>query len=332
MPLFDSLFGKPDLDKMLEKKDYRGLIHALKSKDTTFRRQAAQALGKAAASMFGTNPDGMLDLALVRLMGVKESNAADALFGLSASNYHLEAAKGLLELTADADGEVRQAAVEALGRVALAANNPDVAQAVTPLVISIYQIDADLRVRLAAATALEWLSASLAYGLRSQDRDKAAQYALTLRDVGEPAVKALIRCLGNRAIAADAALALVDIGQPALPAVLGALKNGATEVYATLVLERMGDTALEPLIDTIRADGNIVIMGGIALRGILKDNSGRLYVLAGDDSENLRCAALVALGEVPTAEAEDCIQSALQDVSPKVVDIAGQVLTERHKK
>jgi HEAT repeat protein len=99
-----------------------------------------------------------------------------------------------------------------------------------------------------------------------------------------------------------------------------------------LVVERMGLAALEPLIDTIRGDGNVVIMGGIALRDLLKDNPDRLYSLAGDESENLRCAALVALGDVPTAEAEDWIKIALEDPSLKVQDIAKQVLEERNKK
>jgi HEAT repeat protein len=168
--------------------------------------------------------------------------------------------------------------------------------------------------------------------MSSPDRDKSAKYALILRDVGAPAVNALVHSLANRALAADATLALVDIGQPALPAVLEGLKNGATQLYATLVLERMGAIALQPLLDTIRTDGNVAIMGGIALRGILKDEPNRLYQLAGDESENLRSAALVALGEVPTAEAEDCIQASLDDPSPSVQDIARQVLEERKKK
>lgn len=46
MGIFDIFKGKPDIEKMKERKDVKGLINTLKDEDSSVRSNAASALGE----------------------------------------------------------------------------------------------------------------------------------------------------------------------------------------------------------------------------------------------------------------------------------------------
>lgn len=136
------LFGPPNIDRLKAKKDVYGLIQALKHRDSSLSRAAAEALGELKDTRAA---DGLL-AALNHPDPRVRSAAATALGKIHVPSIpDLRVVKPLILLLNESDVEVRSAAATALGRI-------KDTSAVEPLILLLGEKDVELR--RAAATAL----------------------------------------------------------------------------------------------------------------------------------------------------------------------------------
>ncbi len=264
MGIFDRLF-KPNVERLREKKNVKGLIKALRHKDWHVREEAAWALGgigdaravepliqalmdeysvvrKGAAWAFGKIGDKRAVKHLIKALKDENSDvrekAAEALgkIGDTRAVEHLFQA-----LKDDKDWDVRGKAAEALGEI----GEP----AVEPLIQALK--DEDSGVREKAAVALGKM------GWKPGDDTERAYYLVAMQkwselpELGEPAVEPLIQALkdGYSDVRERAAWALVKIGEPAVEPLIQALKDEDSDVRwrAAWALDEMG---WEPRDDT----------------------------------------------------------------------------------
>ncbi|HKI35888.1 MAG TPA: HEAT repeat domain-containing protein [Gemmataceae bacterium] len=195
------------------------LVLALKSKDATTRRKAANALGLAGADAKTAVP------ALVEAL--KDGDPQVRRYAASALAAIGPPAVAPLLKTAEggADRQVRSLAYLALGEV-----RPADGDALRGLVRALKDPEKDIRA--AAASALARLGVVAVPPLRQALKDKDASAALALGQIGPPAVNAAIPDLvtalkdDDKELRVAAHHALVRIGAPAVPA-LSAVLRGA---------------------------------------------------------------------------------------------------------
>jgi len=294
----------PNIEKMKQKKDVKGLIKALKNKDVS--EEAAEALGK-----------------------LGDAQAVEPLIAVLKDGGYLlykAAAKALGEL---GDARAVKPLINALKNkdkrdiVASALGELGDAQAVKPL-IEILQ-DRDMRdnyrqVSTALAKlgepAVEPLIAMVEYKVTDVKQGMAAMDALG--EIGDPrAVEPLIAAFGphyswgTKTIAA----AIVKLGEPAVKPLINALKNGDKPVRegAALTLGEIGDSrAVEPLVAALydrptssNATRALVKLGEVAV--------APLVACLQHDNKFVREDAAFALGEIGDTRALDPLIDALKD-------------------
>jgi hypothetical protein len=177
MRLKISSASKPDITKLVERKDFRGLIKALRNSDVTIQWQAAYALGK----MGQEGVDHLLDALSHKNREVK-LGAIEALGEIKDPR----AVPLLIDLLKDESVEVRWAAAIALGEIGDR-------RAIQPLVTSLG--DADRYARFGAAISLENLH------WKPENDTEKAYFLLGKQDwdelgkMGEAAIKPLNQAL-----------------------------------------------------------------------------------------------------------------------------------------
>jgi HEAT repeat protein len=171
---------KPDIAALKEKKDYKGLISALKHPDFDTQWQAAEALGKMGSP------------AVEHLIASLHHPSREVRLGIIEALGEIQdyrAVPTLLHLLKDESGEVRWATALALGEI----GDP---RALQPVILSL--LDPDKYVRYGAALALEkigWepksLSEKVYYHLGLQEWDQ-------ITALGPEAVEPLLPVLRDR--------------------------------------------------------------------------------------------------------------------------------------
>lgn len=186
MGIFD-LFGPPNVEKMLAKKDIEGLIKALRHKEANVRAKAAKALGNV-GDMRAVEP---LITALNDNDSRVEKATTEALLKIGSP-----AVEPLLITLRDTEKSVRKAAAKVLG-------NLRDARAVMPLINALN--DKDWDVCKCAAKALESSGDQNALGnliryylsivLNNDDFEKREYATIKLAKIGMPAFEALTTIL-----------------------------------------------------------------------------------------------------------------------------------------
>ncbi len=213
------LFGPPNVEKLKEKKDVKGLINALGyGKDYKVRSAAAQALGEI-------RDHHAVEPLITALKDKNNDVCTDAARALGEIGDP-RAEDGLIAAINSISRYTRTAAVEALGRIG------DL-RAVEPLVTTLGDVAGN--VRDAAAKALGNL------GWKPSSDEKGAQYHIARRewnicvDLGQAAVLPLVAALKDKDLQQDAEEALGQIGQPAVQSLVAACKDNDWELRKAAV-------------------------------------------------------------------------------------------------
>lgn len=265
------------------------LLRALKDGQREVRTAAVEALGKLGEPAL--NP--LLEAARGDDAVVRQG--ADRALGRLAEKFAGD--------LASEDKGVREAAVTALGRI----GRPDKVQAILPLLR-----DAEPKVRLAAARALERLPAQAARpALKSRMREEAEDEGVRLA----------------------AAVALGKLGDPAafefLIAAL-ASEDSTLRVTAAAALAEMGERAAGSLRQALQHENALVRWGAAQALGAIGDKKavGPLLRCLKDPESAVRAAAILSLGRLGQAEAVEPLLHQLGDASALVRWSAAWALEE----
>ena len=311
------LFGPPDVCKLRNKRDVKGLINALRyQKDSYVRGAAAEALGEIGdaravrpliAALKDRDVHGWVINALgligdaravkpliAEIDGDGRENVATALGKIGAP-----AVESLLAVLQDSRKEVRQAASRALGEIG------DV-RAVEPLIALLCDEDEDEKLRKSATAALG--------------------------KIGDArAVEPLIAVLKDRTyrVHDEAEYALGQIGAPAVESLLTMLKDSNREVRraAARTLGRTGDVRAVELLIALLQDQELrrAAIFGLGHMGDARAVEPLIAVLRDADSI-VREFAARALGQIGDARAVEPLIVALEDNAATVVEAATMAL------
>jgi len=291
MGIFDRLF-KPNVERLREKKDVKGLIKALRHEDV--RKEAAEALvniGEPAVEpLIQALKDEYSDVReeAARALGrIGDKRAVEPLIQALKDNIDVQrraawalrkigepAVEPLIQALKDEDWYVRWRAAWALDEMGWEPGDdtekvyyliakqewselPELGEpAVEPLIQALKDEYSDVRWR--AAWALDEM------GWEPGDDTEKVYYLIAkqewseLPELGEPAVEPLIQALKDEYsdVRESAAEALAKIGEPAVEPLIQALKkyiNSDVRMRAARALGKIGDKrAVEPLIQALK--------------------------------------------------------------------------------
>ena len=179
---FSALFKpkKPDIESLAAKKDIRGLIRALRSRDIDVQLDAAKALGSL-------GPDAIGDL--LSALSTRDKSVKLGIIGALAEIRSPETVGPLIATLSNENSEVRWQAALALGEIGDPAATSALKSALS---------DPDKYVRYASAVSLKSI------GWRPDDADERARYLAATLDwaaigqIGRPAVPVLAGLLRDR--------------------------------------------------------------------------------------------------------------------------------------
>ena len=274
------LFGPPNVDKLLAKRDVDKLIKALGYKDASVRKSAAEALGSIGdaravepLSSVLSDEDLMVAAAARDALIMIGAPAVEPVLGVlkeGDEEARKRAAAALSKIGAPAvesplaalksdDNVVRRTAVEALGKMGIPA-------VVEPLLAALK--DEDKAVRKSAVEALGELGDAqavepLCSALKDEDRDVRFGAATALGKIGDArAMEPLLVALkdDDKAVRKRAADALGKIGEPAVEPLLVALKDDdmGVQQQAQYALGKIGEPAMESLLAALKDDSFVV--------------------------------------------------------------------------
>lgn len=320
---------KPDIDKMENKKNAKGLIKALKHKESWIRIAAVNALGRI-EDLRAVEP-------LIQALEVADSSyfraaTVSALGKLGDARavpsliQALQDEGNVIVKAATALGQIGKPAVESLiqameevdssfgrGHAAKTLGRIGDAKAVDPL-LHVFTNDKNNYVRGEAARALGEIGntkafAPLLQALNDTDDEIRVAAARALGEMGDArAVTPLLRALNDKdnKIRIAAAVALGDIGDgravESLIQLLGHYKLGEP---AAMALGKIGEPAVGPLIQVIKHDKRIGPLNhaSLALRRIRDVKAVEPLVQALQDyNDKVRKAAAEALGKIKRSE------------------------------
>jgi len=216
----------------------------------------------------------------------------------------------LISALKDEDGNVRRAAVEALGEF----KDP---RAVEPLISALE--DEDWHIRLAAEAALEEINPK--WRETEEAKRKVPEFISALKDKD-----------GN--VRYRAAEALGELKDPrAVEPLISALKdeNGSVRSAAVWVLGELKDPrAVEPLISALKDENWSVRRAAAVALGELKDPRAVETLISAlkDEFGSVREAAAVALGELKDPRVVETLISALKDEFGSVREAAAGALNK----
>jgi len=292
MGIFDRLF-KPNVERLREKKDVKGLIKALRHEDV--RKEAAEALVNIGEPAVEPLIQALKD----EYSDVREE-AARALGRIGDKR----AVEPLIQALKD-NIDVQRRAAWALRKI----GEP----AVEPLIQALK--DEDWYVRWRAAWALDEM------GWEPGDDTEKVYYLIAkqewseLPELGEPAVEPLIQALKDEYsdVRESAAEALAKIGEPAVEPLIQALKkyiNSDVRMRAARALGKIGDKrAVEPLIQALKDEDWHVQEEAAEALGEIGDKRAvepLIQALKDEDVEYVRAeaaGALVKIGDKRAVEA-----------------------------
>ena len=155
----------------------------------------------------------------------------------------------------------------------------------------------------------------LTKAIRHQNPGIRGRAALALGEIGEPAVRPLIRALGepDQDVRWLAGLTLGKIGSPAIPYLIRALSEDDRDLrwHASRILAGIGRPAVAPLLPLLRErDSDVQWHSAFALSRIGDPAVGPLILLLKDADWSVRARVAWALGEIRDRRAiEPLIQS-----------------------
>ncbi|HUH79344.1 MAG TPA: HEAT repeat domain-containing protein, partial [Methanoregula sp.] len=221
MPVFSFFGQEPDTDAMAKNGDIRGLVRALRSRNSGVQTRAAKALG--------TLGPGAVDT-LILALKTKNRTVKLGIIGALSRIGDPRAVGPLVAALADENSEVRWQAAIALGEIGDGAATEPLGNALR---------DPDKYVRFGAAISLSRL------GWKPQDPAERAYYFAgmqewkAVREIGRPAVPALkgLLCDHDSAVRVKAVELLGSIGdEEAVPALMQSLGDENRDVRWGTVL------------------------------------------------------------------------------------------------
>ena len=259
------LFGHPNVEKMLKKKDVKGLVKALTyKKNAVVRKEAAQALGKMG------DPQTLDSLIACLSDGIWKHDVEVVVKALIEIGDP-QAIKPLVAALKDSNKDAKKVIAEALGEFGDA-------QAVDPLIAIVK--DSDNEVKVVAVEALGKIGDPLAaealvVTLKNEVwRVLRAATADALGKIGAPSVNPLLELVenGNYSEREAAGKALVKIGSPATKPLIGKLgvKSLIVRKMASKLLGEIGDPeALTPLMKILKDRRKQKTLRVSAARGLI---------------------------------------------------------------
>jgi len=312
--VFDSIL-KINVEEMKAKKDVEGLIQALKNKRNVYiRRDAASALGDTGDAR-AIDP-------LVESLGDPNKDVRNAAVeAIGKLGGDPRAVELLLDFLKDKRSIIREEAASALGKVGHK-------NAVDPLIQALK--DESWLVRQNAATSLGMIPDARAVEpliqvLKDEDKDIRQIAVSALGNIGDArATEALIQTLKDedKDIRQTAASALGNTGDAkAVEALIQTLKDESARVRYQAVesLEKIGDSrAVEPLIQALKDKGWIETAVETPPKGKLLDSFIEIGKKEKPSSPNsnkawVRQKAIEALAKLGDARAVAPITEALND-------------------
>ncbi len=293
-----ALFGPPNVERLVDHQDTRGLIRALDyDRDAEVRRQAAEALGlmgdeqALAPLVFCLNDEDIsVRIAAARALGqIGDARAVDALTALVGQEPQ----------------ELAAVAIEALGEIGDAE--------ATPVLIAAL-VDEDPSLRETASKALAQIGAGAAFALLKKldetEGDIQETVRQTLRRMGPEAVDELALQVADRRNLerAKAALALGEIGSArAIEALVKALNSSDLHVLPSVMraLATIGEPSVDALIAALDSESTLLVRSAIDALGRIGSPRAAepLRRVAATRNAVLRDLALQSLARIPDESA-----------------------------
>ena len=289
-----ALFGPPNVERLVDRQDTRGLLRALDyERDPEVRRKAAEALGlmedeqALAPLIFRLNDDDLqVRIAAARALGqLGDARAVDAL-------------TGLVEQGPDALSAV---AIRALGEIGSAD--------ATPTLITIL-MDEDTELRDAASRALAEIGVGAVFPLlrrmEGASEEKQDLVRQTLRRMGPETVEELGMQVADRRNLerSKSAQALGEIGNAAaIAALVKALNSSDLHVQPAVMsaLANIGEPSVDALVEALDSESTLLVRTAIDALGRVGSPraAGPLRQVAATRNAVLRDLALKALARIP---------------------------------
>lgn len=337
MPLFG---GPPDIEKLVAKRDVKGLVKALeyqRGKDPHTvdfaTRFAAQRIREGAAAALASLGDPRAVEPLIAAMGDADHDVRAAVAEALGQFGDLRAVALLVAALAGGYEDAHNAAVGALSRLPWQPEGADGAA----YRIARGEWDECTRIGVPAIEPLitvfagaKWSSGDPIY---KPDQKRSAAEALV--KIGAPAIEPILAALVplDSYTRQDLADVLVQIGAATVEPLIAALEDSDSGIRsdAAWALGRLGDPrAVEPLIAALREGG--FGMGRDAARALGRLGDRRavepLIVALDDEAQNrhLRQAAAEALGELRDQRAVKPLLSALNGGDEDIREAASKAL------
>ena len=351
-----ALFGPPNVERLVDRQDTRGLLRALDyERDPEVRRKAAEALGlmedeqALAPLIFRLNDDDLeVRKAAARALGqVGDPRAVDALTSLVEQGPDelaavamralgeigsADATPTLITILADEDTELREAASRALALIGVGA--------VFPLLRRMEGSSEDFQnvvrqtLRRMGPETVNELAMQVA-DRRNLERSKAAQ---ALGEIGNAeAINALVKSLNSSDLHVQPAVmsALATIGEPSVDALIDALDSDSILLVRTAIdaLGRVGSPRAAGPLRHVAATRNAVLRD-LALKSLARipDEAAIKPLIEQLQAEAwaARRQAAIALAQANRDLAAPALIAALSDPEPVVARAAAASL-DLHK-
>jgi HEAT repeat protein len=351
-----ALFGPPNVERLVDRQDTRGLLRALDyERDPEVRRKAAEALGLMADEqalaplIFRLNDDDLeVRKAAARALGqLGDPRAVDALTSLVEQGPEelamvairalgeigsADATPTLITILLDEDTELRDSASQALARIGVGA--------VFPLLRRMEGASEETQnvirqtLRRMGPEAVNDLAMQVA-DRRNLERSKAAQ---ALGEIGNAdAVEALVKSLNSSDLHVQPAVmsALATIGEPSVDALIQALESESTLLVRSAIdaLGRVGSPRAAGPLRHVAATRNAVLRD-LALKAMARipDEAaiGPLIEQLQAEAWTARRQAAIALAQANRDLAVPALIGALSDPEPVVARAAASSL-DLHK-
>ena len=342
MGILDFLFEitETKLNKMIDKKDTKGIIKALQKGKPQIRREAAKALGDMKA--------GKAVGLLVSILGEEDADLKlTCIESLGKIEDH-KAVVPLIECLKDEDVKIRKSATDALKKIGVQAMNPgqkafyflasdeweelqNMGEASVETLVTAIK-EGDTQVRDKAAKALENLGdISVPCFIKLLEDIKWYVREISAKALGrlhsKKAIEPLIGILGdeNFRVQKKAVWALGELGKDAVEPLLSTFEKGGGRIRPELAeaLGKIGDRKPVPALIKALTDYNPRLRSQAATAlGNIGDNTAVAPLLdsLNDRESKIRREAAEALGKIRDKRALEHLTRTLQDRDPEIRD------------
>ena len=318
-------FGPPDIEKLKNKRDIKGLVNALRHREAAVRKGAALGLADLANAQPGDSIHQSIEPLIKAFEDSDPSVLSAAVQALSAIGQ--PAVLALISALRAPGEHTREGAARAIGRLGAAAIEPAYLRLAADPLVTLLR-DAVMPVRRAAAWALGRVGPRLETAQRSLPMESLTQ---CLRDPSAEVREATVSALGrfgdgkaikpleasledsSAAVRKIASESLTSLGwQPVTPAETALFRIARQDWEGAIA---SGQEAIPALIRVLDSSDSTARLSAIRVLGrtASPDAIGPLISSLKDPDEGIRAAAATALESVGAPEAIEHLLQAVRD-------------------